>query len=85
MAKYRYRKIRYFTQAEAELVAEQMNGEAARACMAGVYHEAADEGEGRWVVNKYVLRTCAGSLAKSGWLPYDYDEGYREGYHCVKV
>jgi hypothetical protein len=81
MTRFSYRKIKYFSQEEAELVADRLNNQARRECMAGVYYEEEEESPGNWVVNKYVLRTSAGSLAKSGWLPYDYDPGYREGYH----
>lgn len=49
--------------------------------MAGVYYEAREELPDQWIVSKGVLRTLAGELAKSGWLPHDHDEGYREGYH----
>lgn len=81
---YRYRAIRYFTQEEAEVQASRLNSQAHATCMAGVYYEESEEKPGCWVVEKYVLRTPAGTLAKSGWLPYDYEEGYREGYHHTR-
>ena len=77
--KYSYRKIKYYTKAEAEREADRLNGEARRECMAGVHHEA-EEIPGGWVVNKYVLRSLSNTFAKNGNLPHDHDPGYREGY-----
>lgn len=81
---YRYRPIRYFTELEAKREADRLNGEARRANMAGSHYEE-DREQGGWVVNHYVMRNLSGSLAKSGWLPYDYEEGYREGYHHYRA
>lgn len=83
MMKYSYRKIVYFTQEEAEHKADRLNGDARRQCVAGVYYEELEEPEG-WVVVKYVLRTACEWWAKSGLLPHDHDEGYREGYHSTR-
>lgn len=80
MPKYTYRKIKYFTEREAEAECDRLNGEVRRNSMAGVYYDTAPEPEG-WIVEKYVLRNLVDCYAKSGRIPCDYEEGYREGYH----
>lgn len=75
-----YRKIKYFTEQEAEDFAQLKNDENKRVAMAGSYYEAEKEDEGRWIVNHYVLRQLVASHVKNGMLPYDYEEGYLEGY-----
>ncbi len=82
---FMYRKIRYFTEKEAQDFADRRNNENRRANMvASVYHEA-EEKPGCFRVDHYVAGSVSMSFVKSGVLPYDYDEGYREGFHQTRI
>lgn len=74
-----YRKIKYFTEREAEQLCDRRNGDARREGMVGSYYDTEQLEEG-WVINHYVLRTLVRQEAKNGYIPHDHDPHYREGY-----
>ena len=75
-----YRKVKYFSREEAERRQDRLLGEAARNCMAGVDYSIEEVEPGCWVVNHYCLRNLTMTEVKNGYMPYDYDEHYLEGY-----
>lgn len=74
-----YRKIKYFTEREAEQFCDKLNGDNRRSGMVGSEYDTEKLEEG-WVVNHYVLRNLVSTRAKNGYLPWDCDPNYREGY-----
>lgn len=74
-----YRKVKYFTENEAERLCDKLNGDDRRSNMAGSRYNTEKLPEG-WVVNHYVCGQLSRTHAKNGLLPYDYDPDYVEGY-----
>lgn len=74
-----YRKIKYFTEAEAERLCVQKNGDNHRSAMAGSYYDTEKLEEG-WVINHFVLGSLVDIHVKNGMMPHDNDPHYREGY-----
>lgn len=74
-----YRKIKFFTEQEAEKFCDNWNGNNRRTNMVGSNYDTEKTEQG-WIINHYVFGQIVSSYAKNGILPHDYDEDYLEGY-----
>lgn len=75
-----YRKIKFFTQEQAERIERQRNDENRRVNMVGSHYVAEEESPGNWIVQHYVVGQRGNAECANGYLPYDYDDHYLEGY-----
>lgn len=74
-----YRKIKYFTEEEANRFCRDRNDENRRTNMAGSRYDTEELPEG-WVVNHYVIGQLCDTHVKNGMMPSDFDPDYLEGY-----